>query len=73
MHQYCIKLFLNTTIIKVSFHSQTLTATGVISGGDMTPEAALAKLSYILNKSHISWEQKKKVNISLLISIMVDF
>ncbi|XP_067411254.1 60 kDa lysophospholipase [Emydura macquarii macquarii] len=40
---------------------QTLTATGVISGGDMTPEAALAKLSYILSKSHISWEQKKKM------------
>ncbi|XP_035826944.1 L-asparaginase [Aplysia californica] len=34
---------------------------GVIFGGDMTPEAALTKLSYVLGKDEWSLEQKKKM------------
>uniref|UniRef100_UPI00358FFA8F 60 kDa lysophospholipase isoform X2 n=1 Tax=Myxine glutinosa TaxID=7769 RepID=UPI00358FFA8F len=34
---------------------------GVIPGGDMTPEAALAKLSYVLGKSELSIKQQKEI------------
>ncbi|XP_077179919.1 60 kDa lysophospholipase isoform X2 [Paroedura picta] len=34
---------------------------GVIPGGDMTPEAALAKLSYILGKPGLSLNEKRKM------------
>ncbi|XP_062974185.1 60 kDa lysophospholipase [Elgaria multicarinata webbii] len=40
---------------------QDLAQVGVISGGDMTPEASLAKLSYVLGKRHLSWKEKKKM------------
>uniref|UniRef100_A0A8C2XJU3 asparaginase n=1 Tax=Cyclopterus lumpus TaxID=8103 RepID=A0A8C2XJU3_CYCLU len=33
---------------------------GLIAGGDMTPEAALSKLSYVLAKKDISFDAKKK-------------
>lgn len=35
--------------------------TGVISGKDMTPEAALAKLHYILSKPNLSFAQKQSL------------
>ncbi|KAK9409399.1 Aspg: 60 kDa lysophospholipase [Crotalus adamanteus] len=40
---------------------ETLMDAGVIPGGDMTPEAALAKLSYVLSKPGLTFDQKKKM------------
>ena len=34
---------------------------GVIPGNDLTPEAALAKLSYVLSKDELSHEEKRKM------------
>lgn len=48
---------------------------GIIPGYDMTPEAALAKLSYVLSKQEWDWETKKKVRwcgewLILLLTLM---
>ncbi|KAM8921190.1 60 kDa lysophospholipase isoform 2-T2 [Pelodytes ibericus] len=40
---------------------KALTETGVIPGCDLTPEAALAKLSYVLSKTHLSQQEKRKM------------
>lgn len=36
---------------------------GLIAGGDMTPEAALSKLSYVLAKKDLDLNAKKKVGV----------
>lgn len=46
----------------MSCASQALCDVGVVSGSDMTPEAALAKLSYVLSKSEWSHATKKEVS-----------
>lgn len=43
--------------------SQVLTDAGLIAGGDMTPEAALSKLSYVLAKKELDLDAKKKVGV----------
>lgn len=45
----------------VPLDSQVLMDAGLIAGGDMTPEAALSKLSYVLAKKDITLDAKKKV------------
>ncbi|XP_048456058.1 60 kDa lysophospholipase [Rhincodon typus] len=40
---------------------KALTDVGLIPGGDMTPEAALAKLSYVLGKAELSVQEKRKM------------
>ncbi|XP_069494294.1 60 kDa lysophospholipase [Ambystoma mexicanum] len=40
---------------------KVLSDAGIIPGGDMTPEAALSKLSYVLGKRHISHQEKRKM------------
>ncbi|XP_051748716.1 60 kDa lysophospholipase-like [Ctenopharyngodon idella] len=50
---------------------QALYKAGVIAGGDMTPEAALSKLSYVLAKD-LSTEEKKKMMSQNLRGEMTD-
>lgn len=40
---------------------QVLIDAGLIAGGDLTPEAALSKLSYVLAKKDLDLATKKKV------------
>lgn len=61
----------NCTFIKISdvytakyfvmLTKQVLSQVGVISGNDITPEAALAKLSYVLSKDDWDLSTKRMV------------
>lgn len=42
---------------------QVLMDAGLIAGGDMTPEAALSKLSYVLANKKTDLVAKKKVGV----------
>ncbi len=48
-------------VILNNISSQVLSDAGLVAGCDMTPEAALSKLSYVLAKQNLSIEEKKKV------------
>ncbi|XP_025019328.1 60 kDa lysophospholipase isoform X3 [Python bivittatus] len=50
---------LRGSVSSVYATGKTLMDAGVIPGGDMTPEAALAKLSYVLSKPGLTIDQKK--------------
>lgn len=41
--------------------SQAMAGAGIVSGFDMTSEAALAKLSYVLGQPGLSLDDRKKV------------
>uniref|UniRef100_A0A8C7YS20 asparaginase n=1 Tax=Oryzias sinensis TaxID=183150 RepID=A0A8C7YS20_9TELE len=45
---------------------KVLMEAGLIAGGDMTPEAALSKLSYVLAKKNLDLDAKKKVEFYFL-------
>lgn len=51
----------NGSVVGIYETGKILQDLGVISGFDMTPEAALTKLSYVLGKSEWTLEQKKQV------------
>lgn len=42
---------------------QALREAGVIGGGDMTPEAALTKLCYVLGKDQWTLDHKRRVRV----------
>ena len=43
---------------------------GIVSGSDITPEAALTKLSYVLSKTELSFEEKRKLMETNLVGEM---
>lgn len=45
---------------------------GLIAGGDMTPEAALSKLSYVLAKKELDLDAKKKVCVCIQESLSIE-
>uniref|UniRef100_T1GU67 asparaginase n=1 Tax=Megaselia scalaris TaxID=36166 RepID=T1GU67_MEGSC len=51
----------NGSVVGIYETGKILQDLGVISGFDMTPEAALTKLSYVLGKSEWTLEQKKQM------------
>lgn len=52
---------LKGTVVASYATGEVLVKAGLIAGGDMTPEAALSKLSYVLAKTDLSLDDKKKM------------
>jgi len=59
------------TVLPIYAVGKELQELGVIAGHDMTVEAALMKLSYILSKDEWSLKEKRAVCIRVLIVIVV--
>lgn len=57
----CTQCFRGTVNMAGYANGHLLQDTGLISGGDMTPEATLAKLHYLLSKSELSTDERKKL------------
>jgi L-asparaginase len=55
----CTQCFRGTVNMTGYANGHLLQDTGLISGGDMTPEATLAKLHYLLSKPELSTQQRK--------------
>ncbi|KAM9842808.1 60 kDa lysophospholipase [Aulostomus maculatus] len=57
---------LRGTVVMTYNTGKVLMEKGLIAGGDMTPEASLTKLSYVLAKTHLDLEAKKKMMVENL-------
>jgi L-asparaginase len=57
----CTQCFRGTVNMAGYANGHLLQDTGLISGGDMTPEATLAKLHYLLSKSELSNVDRKRL------------
>lgn len=57
----CTQCFRGTVNMTGYANGHLLQNTGLISGGDMTPEATLAKLHYLLSKPELSTQERKQL------------
>jgi L-asparaginase len=57
----CTQCFRGTVNMSGYANGHLLQDTGLISGGDMTPEATLAKLHYLLSKPELSIQDRKRL------------
>jgi L-asparaginase len=57
----CTQCFRGTVNMTGYANGHLLQNTGLISGGDMTPEATLAKLHYLLSKPELSTQERRKL------------
>uniref|UniRef100_A0A8C6WV41 asparaginase n=1 Tax=Neogobius melanostomus TaxID=47308 RepID=A0A8C6WV41_9GOBI len=64
---------LRGTVSSVYATGKVLIDAGLIAGGDMTPEAALSKLSYVLAMKDLDLEAKKRVCLNLRGEMRADF